>query len=79
MKRKALFSVIIPLYNKADYILKTLSSITYQSFEDYEVVIVDDGSTDDSVEKICLHFQDEKMLLKHFTHSSQQIQTLTIL
>ena len=61
MKRKALFSVIIPLYNKADYILKTLSSIIYQSFEDYEVVIVDDGSTDDSVEKICLHFQDERI------------------
>ena len=42
------FSVIIPLYNKAPYIEKALSSIVSQTFQDYELIVVDDGSKDDS-------------------------------
>ena len=42
------FSVVIPLYNKQDYILKTLRSVLDQSFTDFEVIIVNDGSTDSS-------------------------------
>jgi len=61
MEHKTLFSVIIPLYNKAEYILKTLSSISSQSFEEYEVIIVDDGSTDNSVKKIQQHTQDGRI------------------
>lgn len=45
-----ILSVIIPLYNKQDYILKSLNSILSQEFNDYEIVIVDDGSTDNSVQ-----------------------------
>lgn len=44
-----LISIIIPLYNKEDCIVKTIESITKQDYEDYEVVVVDDGSTDKSV------------------------------
>ena len=43
-----MFSVIIPLYNKAPYIEKALSSIASQTFTDYELIVVDDGSKDDS-------------------------------
>lgn len=39
-------SVIVPLFNKADYIARALSSITKQTFADFEVIVVDDGSTD---------------------------------
>ena len=42
------FSVIIPLYNKAPYIRKALESVFVQTYTDYEVIIVDDGSTDES-------------------------------
>lgn len=42
------FSVIIPLYNKAPYVKKALDSVLSQTFKDYELIIVDDGSTDES-------------------------------
>tara|TARA_R110002096_G_scaffold34232_2_gene97873 strand:- start:181 stop:1119 length:939 start_codon:yes stop_codon:yes gene_type:complete len=45
------FSVIIPLYNKENYIKDTINSVIKQSFSDFEVIIVNDGSTDKSLIK----------------------------
>ena len=46
------FSIVIPLYNKSAYITKTLNSIKNQNYQDYEVIIVNDASTDDSKEVV---------------------------
>jgi glycosyltransferase involved in cell wall biosynthesis len=45
-----MFSVIIPLYNKAPYVVKALRSVMSQTFREFEVIIIDDGSTDQSYE-----------------------------
>lgn len=41
-----MFSVIIPTYNRASFVTKAVDSVLRQSFKDYEVVLVDDGSID---------------------------------
>lgn len=41
-------SVIVPVYNVAPYILKCLESLEAQTYEPYEVILINDGSTDDS-------------------------------
>lgn len=48
----SLISVVIPLYNKESYILQTLQSVLNQTYKNFECIIVDDGSTDSSVELV---------------------------
>ncbi len=55
-------SVVIPLYNKADYIGRTIDSLLKQTYDNYEVVVVDDGSSDDSV-AIVKAFRSDKIRL----------------
>ncbi|WP_052705039.1 glycosyltransferase family 2 protein [Flavobacterium sp. 316] len=57
-----LISVVIPLYNKDLIIKETLDSVLNQSFTDYEVIIVNDGSTDNS-KKIVTTFSDNRIFL----------------
>ncbi len=47
-----MISVVIPLYNKKKYIKNTIKSVLNQSFQDFEVIIVDDGSTDGSAQEV---------------------------
>jgi GT2 family glycosyltransferase len=46
------FSVIIPAYNRLPHLLEALDSVWRQSFTDYEVIVVDDGSTDGTAEEV---------------------------
>ena len=45
------YSVVIPLYNKEHYIEKTISSVLNQTFQDFEIIVIDDGSKDKSLSK----------------------------
>ncbi len=60
-------SVIIPVYNTEKYIKKCLESVKNQTYKNYEIIIVNDGSTDDS-EKIIKEWQEENkdVLVKYF-------------
>lgn len=54
------FSIIIPVYNRAELLLKSLNSLLSQTFQDYEVIIIDDGSKENIQEKI------QEILDKHY-------------
>lgn len=54
------FSIVIPLYNKEKYIENTLKSVLNQSFIDFEIILVNDGSTDNS-EQIVFQFNDNRI------------------
>jgi glycosyltransferase involved in cell wall biosynthesis len=45
-----LISVVIPMYNAEKFIHRTIDSILVQQFRNFEVIIVDDGSTDSSIQ-----------------------------
>lgn len=49
MSKQPFFSVVIPLYNKEDYIESTIKSVLNQSFQNFEIIVVNDGSTDKSI------------------------------
>ena len=48
----AFFSIIIPVYNKEKFVAKTLKSVLSQTYIDYEIIVVNDGSTDESETQI---------------------------
>jgi|GEM_PF-3038275 len=67
-------SVIVPVYNVRDYVIRCIESILHQSFEHYEVIVVDDGSMDDSVNLLeeYLDKHDENRSRVHIVHQSNQ-------
>ena len=44
-------SIVMPVYNKEKYIARGIHSILVQTFKDWELIIIDDGSTDGSLNK----------------------------
>jgi glycosyltransferase involved in cell wall biosynthesis len=55
-------TVIVPIYNGAEYLRETLESLLSQSFTDFELLAIDDGSTDDSCD-IVEAFKDDRIRL----------------
>ena len=54
-------TVIIPAYNHADYITKALDSVLNQTYNNYEIIVVNDGCTDCTEEKIKPYLLDNKI------------------
>src|SRR3989339_407607 len=68
-------SVIIPTYNRANVIGRAIKSVLGQSFEDFELVIVDDGSRDNTAEVI-EHFRDRR--IRYIKHKDNQGQNFAL-
>lgn len=56
-------SIIVPVYNKEKYLLSCLESIQKQTYRDFEVILVDDGSTDNS-KMVCDKYAEEHLTFK---------------
>jgi glycosyltransferase involved in cell wall biosynthesis len=55
-----MFSIVIPTYNRANFILKTVESYLQQDYSNFEIIVVDDGSTD-STKKEVLAIKDKRV------------------
>ena len=57
-------SIVMPVYNKEKYIARGIHSILVQTFKDWELIIIDDGSTDGSLNQ-CKKFRDSRIQVFH--------------
>ena len=62
-------SIIIPTFNRSDYITTALDSVLAQTYKDYEIIIIDDGSSDDTKE-VLKPYQDN---IHYFYHDNKGI------
>lgn len=62
---KPLISIVVPVYNVENYILKCLNSLIKQNYKQIEIILVDDGSTDESG-KICDEFKEKDDRIRVF-------------
>ena len=68
-------SVILPAYNAADTIAETIQSVLNQSFKDWELLVINDGSKDNTVKNVS-SFRDERIHLIHNDENKGLIYTL---
>lgn len=65
------FSIIIPIYNREKQLLKTLDSVKNQTFTDYEVILIDDASTDNSYQ-ICMNYEIQNKIVIRNEQNSER-------
>ena len=56
-----LFSIIIPTYNRAFFLPNAIGSIINQKYTNWELIIIDDGSTDNTKEVVKPYLKDERI------------------
>lgn len=67
MKHKV--SIITPVYNSSAFIADTIRSVLHQTYDEWELILVDDGSTDDSV-SVIQSFRDDRIRLIRLSQNS---------
>ena len=65
-------SVIVPIYNAEDYLLKSISAISCQTYKNLEIILIDDGSTDGTL-KICQEFAQKDDRIKVYTQKNKGV------
>lgn len=65
-------TVIIPIYNQEKYLEECLQSVANQTFDDFEAILINDGSSDNS-EKIALSFSQKYPFIKYFKQENQGV------
>ncbi|MFA6760124.1 MAG: glycosyltransferase [Sulfuricurvum sp.] len=65
-----LISVIIPIYNAEKYLKKCLDSVLNQTYRDLEIILINDGSTDNSY-KICQEYEKKESRIRLFTQKNR--------
>jgi len=66
-----LISIVMPTYNRADFIQDTIRSVQNQSYHNWELIIIDDGSADNTPE-IVRQINDKRIRYHHFIHSGME-------
>lgn len=67
---KILFSIIIPVYNVSEYLDRCVQSVLRQTCKDFEVILINDGSTDGS-DQICKELEDQNMRIRYFSQENK--------
>ena len=78
IKNNEKVSILISIYNGEPYIKKSLQSILEQSYKNIEVLIIDDGSADQTF-KICKSYQDKDNRIKLFKNETNNIKIVNII
>ena len=73
MSLSPLVSVITPTFNRADYLPLAVESVLSQSFDDLELIVVDDGSTDGTAELMKKYFSDPRVRYLHQKNQGQSL------
>ena len=67
-----MISVIVPIYNSSKYLSECVNSIRNQTYSDLEIILVNDGSSDNSLE-ICLTMQEKDSRIKVLTQENKGV------
>jgi len=66
-----IFSVVLPSYNRSSEVISAINSVLQQNFENFELILVDDGSTDNTLSNISSKFNDSRLKIHPIPHSGR--------
>ncbi len=70
MNKCPIFTIIIPTYNREQFLKRTIDSILMQTFKDFELLIIDDGSTDHTKDLIDTY--GDNRIIYHYKENGGQ-------